>query len=280
MKLFRPTGVRELELIAESGWRAFPRRLPHQPIFYPVLTFEYAAAIAKNWNTKDDNSGHAGFVLSFKLEDEFACRYPVQTAGSREDQELWVPAEKLSEFNQHIRGTIACEAAYYGENFAGEIDALTGLPVAISQKSTHTVVVDTDAQFNRVFKETANIATFESERDEQEYERRDAVLIEAIKAACADVLGPKLSDSVHHLEDWWPNHTRYIDCNQSVFSAPLVQSLRSLLNGDYRSYRIQIVVYRDMMEGETMLGSLVLYREWALADRALYDEFAFLQLSH
>src|SRR5919107_458454 len=34
--LWRPVGQRELELIAESGYRAFPPRLPHQPIFYPV----------------------------------------------------------------------------------------------------------------------------------------------------------------------------------------------------------------------------------------------------
>jgi hypothetical protein len=34
--LFRPTGERELALIRESGWRAFPPRLPEQPIFYPV----------------------------------------------------------------------------------------------------------------------------------------------------------------------------------------------------------------------------------------------------
>jgi hypothetical protein len=45
--LYRPVGQRELELIRDSGWSAFPPRLPHQPIFYPVLNEEYAVQIAR-----------------------------------------------------------------------------------------------------------------------------------------------------------------------------------------------------------------------------------------
>jgi thioesterase domain-containing protein len=33
MILYRPTGLRELQLAARSGWRAWPPRLPEQPIF-------------------------------------------------------------------------------------------------------------------------------------------------------------------------------------------------------------------------------------------------------
>jgi hypothetical protein len=32
--LYRPVGQEELDLIAESGFRAFPPRLPGQPVFY------------------------------------------------------------------------------------------------------------------------------------------------------------------------------------------------------------------------------------------------------
>ena len=35
--LYRPVGSEELRLIAASGFREFPPRLPGQPIFYPVL---------------------------------------------------------------------------------------------------------------------------------------------------------------------------------------------------------------------------------------------------
>jgi hypothetical protein len=55
--LFRPTGDRELALIRDSGWSAFPPRLPEQPIFYPVLHLEYASQIAREWNTKDGGTG-------------------------------------------------------------------------------------------------------------------------------------------------------------------------------------------------------------------------------
>ncbi|AEB80270.1 Hypothetical protein Dalk_0002_AVC [Desulfatibacillum aliphaticivorans] len=57
--LYRPVGEAELQLIAAAVFKAFPPRLPEQPIFYPVLNFEYAAQIARNWNTKDKNSGRA-----------------------------------------------------------------------------------------------------------------------------------------------------------------------------------------------------------------------------
>ncbi len=40
--LYRPVGPKELALIVAGGYRAFPPRLPEQPIFYPVLSEEYA----------------------------------------------------------------------------------------------------------------------------------------------------------------------------------------------------------------------------------------------
>ena len=59
MILYRPVGVGELRLIARSVFREFPPRLPEQPIFYPVLTLEYARKIARDWNTVDVQSGYA-----------------------------------------------------------------------------------------------------------------------------------------------------------------------------------------------------------------------------
>ena len=35
--LYRPVGTKELKLIEAAGWKAFPPRLPEQPIFYPVV---------------------------------------------------------------------------------------------------------------------------------------------------------------------------------------------------------------------------------------------------
>ena len=112
--LFRPVGARELELIAQSGFRRFPPRLPSQPIFYPVLTEAYAVEIARDWNTKDEASGHAGFVTRFAIDAAFAGRYPVQTVGAARHQELWVPADELPDFNSHIVGLIEVIAEFRG----------------------------------------------------------------------------------------------------------------------------------------------------------------------
>jgi hypothetical protein len=101
--LFRPTGEIELALIRESGWRAFPPRLPEQPIFYPVLEEEYAIQIARDWNTRD---GGQGFVVKFYVDRNYLSKYQVQSAGARIHREYWIPAEDLPEFNRNIVGTI------------------------------------------------------------------------------------------------------------------------------------------------------------------------------
>lgn len=127
MVLYRPVGLRELELIAETGFKAFPPRLPEQPIFYPVLNFDYAEQIARDWNTK--NPAYAGFVTKFEVDPIYIRKFDIQTVGGKIHQELWVPAEELDDFNRHIIGEIEVVASYYGEQFTGEIDVKTNLPV-------------------------------------------------------------------------------------------------------------------------------------------------------
>src|SRR3989442_4355438 len=101
--LYRPVGPKEMALIAASGFREFPPRLPEQPIFYPVLTEEYARQIAKDWNVP---ASGWGYVLRFTLRKDFADRYPVQTVGGSVHQELWIPAEELADVIRNIAGLI------------------------------------------------------------------------------------------------------------------------------------------------------------------------------
>jgi hypothetical protein len=103
LTLYRPVGPKELALIEATGWKAFPPRLPEQPIFYPVLNEEYASQIARDWNVPESG---AGFVTRFQVNAEFAARYPIQKAGSKVHMELWVPADELAEFNRNIVGLI------------------------------------------------------------------------------------------------------------------------------------------------------------------------------
>ncbi|GGY25083.1 hypothetical protein [Streptomyces omiyaensis] len=101
--LWRPTGPEELALVRELEWRAWPPRLPEQPIFYPVLNEDYAIRIARDWNVK--HSG-AGYVTRFEVDSAFLARYPVRQAGGRTILELWIPAEELADLNAHLVGPI------------------------------------------------------------------------------------------------------------------------------------------------------------------------------
>jgi hypothetical protein len=109
--LFRPVGLTELALIERSGFREFPPRLPEQPIFYPVLTEEYARKIARDWNVP---ASGAGYVTRFVVARSFLARYEVQTAGGEAHKEYWIPAEDLAEFNANIRGKIEVIARFEG----------------------------------------------------------------------------------------------------------------------------------------------------------------------
>jgi hypothetical protein len=105
--LFRPVGKKELELIEEAGFKGFPPRLFHQPIFYPVLNQAYAEQIARDWNTKDEISGYAGFVTKFSVRKEYLDKYSIETVGAQSvHEEYWIPAEDLDEFNRNIIGSI------------------------------------------------------------------------------------------------------------------------------------------------------------------------------
>jgi hypothetical protein len=107
--LYRPVGHRELALIAASGWREFPPRLPEQPIFYPVTNEAYAIQIARDWNVK--GSG-AGFVTKFDVVADYLSRYRKEQVGGEIHTEYWIPAEELPEFNRNIICKIVVTAEF------------------------------------------------------------------------------------------------------------------------------------------------------------------------
>ena len=100
--LWRPVGPRELDLIKATDMRAFPPRLPEQPIFYPVLTEAYATKIARDWNAPRGG----GYVTRFRVRRAFLDRYEVKQAGGREHLEYWIPAEDVPQLNAAIVGEI------------------------------------------------------------------------------------------------------------------------------------------------------------------------------
>jgi hypothetical protein len=101
--LYRPVGPQELELIAASGYRRFPPRLPEQPIFYPVCNERYAVEIAEQWNAKQDGGG---YVTRFEVRRDQLTKYEKQVVGASYHEEYWIPAEELDAFNDAIVATI------------------------------------------------------------------------------------------------------------------------------------------------------------------------------
>jgi len=120
--LYRPLGLKELELIHHSGWKHFPPRLSWQPIFYPVLNEAYATEIATRWNLDDEGSGYSGFVTAFDTDALFLEEYPVKNVGGTIHNELWIPAEELELFNTHIVGNIRLIKAWFGEKYQPPTD--------------------------------------------------------------------------------------------------------------------------------------------------------------
>ena len=97
-------------LIAACGFKAFPPRLPEQPIFYPVLNQDYATVIARDWNVKHSGSG---YVTRFRVRRPFLDRYETHQVGGRTIVEYWIPAEDLAELNASISGLIEVVAEYH-----------------------------------------------------------------------------------------------------------------------------------------------------------------------
>ena len=128
-------------------------------------------------------------------------------------------------------------------------------------------------QFDKSFHEEALIAEFASPHEEEEYGRRDASLIRLIRKEVRQHFGRNVEKQPHVGDDWWPNHTRYIEATPAHCTAAFLIALGQLLNNDYKDYRIQICVYEDPMDGTTHIGSMALYNDRVVIEKKLHALF-------
>lgn len=128
-------------------------------------------------------------------------------------------------------------------------------------------------EFDKVFKKEALIAEFSSTREEEAYEKRDWSLIRLIRKEIRQHFGRSTKRQPYVLDDWWPDHTRFIDATPAHCTPAFLIALRRLLKNDYKDYRIQICVYEDIMEGTTYIGSMALYRNRVLIEKKLHSLF-------
>jgi hypothetical protein len=107
--MFRPAGPGEIELVAASGYKRWPPRLPEQPIFYPVTNEEYAKEIAMKWNVKDNR---IGYVAKFRVRKSFIDKYEIHKVGGAHHTEWWIPDHDLEALNDNIIGVIEIIGEY------------------------------------------------------------------------------------------------------------------------------------------------------------------------
>ena len=104
-------------LVLNRNWQAINIRTPQDAFcqmatnvdFYPVLNEAYAIQIARDWNVKDSG---AGYVTRFRGRRDFVTKFQAQTVGDSSHQELWIPAEELTAFNDNIVGEIEVIAEF------------------------------------------------------------------------------------------------------------------------------------------------------------------------
>lgn len=132
------------------------------------------------------------------------------------------------------------------------------------------IVVSPDV-FDDLFYKDALIAEFASESDEHAYERRDSFLIYLINQVVQQTFNPEDLDSLFVGDNWWPNHTRYIEAALDQCSPQFLTALRALLTNDFAAYRIQICVYVSLSDPGEYIGSMALYADRLVIESKLLD---------
>jgi hypothetical protein len=129
-------------------------------------------------------------------------------------------------------------------------------------------------EFDALFESEANIAEFSSKGEEIAYEKKTAFLTYLIRQRASEQFGPG-DETCFLIDDWWPNHSRYVELAVSRFTLPFLTALHDLLADEFAKWRIQICVYGDTLEatlhGSTLRGSMVIYADRIVIEARLRD---------
>lgn len=128
-----------------------------------------------------------------------------------------------------------------------------------------------DDVFDALFKATTRFAEVEGDEATAAYIAKLDQLRDQVVAAAARLFEPDFCKK-HVDVDWnsWPNQTCHLDATIDSFSQELYDGLRALLVNEYEGWRIQAVVYGLPASGKTMVGSIAIWSNRLLIDRALY----------
>ncbi|BCJ46443.1 hypothetical protein GCM10010168_60820 [Actinoplanes ianthinogenes] len=106
--VWRSVGQGELDAVASSGWRAWPPRLPDQPIFSVVSDRRHAVRICRERIVPAEG---VGYVARFDLPRRFLDRFE---GTGRNESEYRIPANEVAGLNTHVIGVIVEDADYRG----------------------------------------------------------------------------------------------------------------------------------------------------------------------
>lgn len=109
--LWRSVGQSELDLVASLRWRAWPPRLPNQPIFSAAGDRRYAVQIGRERNVPAEG---VGYVVKFDVARSFLDRHQGYQGGPCDEREYRIPGDEVADLNAHLVGAITESADYRG----------------------------------------------------------------------------------------------------------------------------------------------------------------------
>jgi hypothetical protein len=128
-----------------------------------------------------------------------------------------------------------------------------------------------DDVFDALLMATAHIAKLEGDAAAEAHVAKLDRLRDQVVAVAGRLFEPAFSEK-HLYIDWnsWPDQTCHLDATIDSFSQAFFDELRALLVDEYQEWRMQVVVYGVPMSGQTMVGSIAIWPDRLLIDRALY----------
>jgi hypothetical protein len=129
--------------------------------------------------------------------------------------------------------------------------------------TAHPIQFVRETRIDDEVSDEAAIVRFATEQEKERYVALDTQLIEKIKYVY-ESFSIREGDGVHHIEDWWHNHLRGVECDPMHFRIDILARLQELLTGDWARWRI-IIHYYGGLSGAAACGSALVLSDRVLA---------------
>lgn len=132
-------------------------------------------------------------------------------------------------------------------------------------------IVVSEAEFEQLLSSDAVIAEFATPEEEEAYEKRDSFLIHLIQDVVRSHFGSG-DDIPLVLEDWWPDHTRFLALERRHCVRPFFDQLADLLDDDFPGYRILLRASDDVSAaGSQEIGACCIYSDRVVLTERLHE---------